>query len=384
MMKAILPPFTECKELTFGIELELQLIDLYHYNLTTEAADIIRRLENNIIYHAVKPEITQSMIEINSSVHQHYAALLAEMQLIQSSLVNTCLKTNIGITGGGTHPFQKWKKQRIFPTERFANVSEQYGFLAKQFTVFGQHIHIGCPNGDDALYLCHAFARYIPHFIALSASSPFQLGVDTSFDCSRLAAVSAFPLSGTPPWLLTWSEFNNYFNELAELEIISSMKDFYWDIRPKPEFGTVELRICDTPLTIQKAVELAAFAQALAAYLLHKRPKPMREVYLTYLVNRFRAARYGLNAQYIDPVEKKSFSLAEDIINTCKIIRPFAENLQSVQALENINKYSETRSNDAEWLRKQYTGPESLEDVVRNQTKVWMNQDHTKYEISQP
>lgn len=375
-MKAVLPPFTECKDLTLGIELELQLIDVHHYNLTMEAADLIRRLEKNIIYHSIKPEITQSMIEINSGIHHHYASLLAELQLIQSSLVDTCLKTNIGIAGGGTHPFQKWKKQRIFPTERFANVSEQYGFLAKQFTVFGQHIHIGCPSGDDALYLCHAFARYIPHFIALSASSPFQLAVDTSFDCSRLTAISAFPLSGTPPWLLTWVEFENYYNELAELGVVSSMKDFYWDIRPKPEFGTVELRICDTPLTINKAVELAAFAQALAAYLLHKRREPSREVYLTYVINRFRAARYGLKAQYIDPIEKRSFSLAEDILNTCKIIEPYAESLQSMQALERIKYYSETGLNDAEWLRNQYTGPESLDDVVRNQTKLWMHQNH--------
>ena len=369
-----LPPFTECKDLTFGIELELQLIDLRHYNLTMEAADIIRRLERNISSNSIKPEITQSMIEINSDIHHHYHSLLAELQLIQASLVSTCLKTNIGISGGGTHPFQKWKKQRIFPSERFANVSEQYGFLAKQFTVFGQHIHIGCPNGDDALYLCHAFARYIPHFIALSASSPFQLGVDTSFDCSRLTAISAFPLSGTPPWLLSWDEFTQYFNELAELEVVSSMKDFYWDIRPKPEFGTVELRICDTPLTIHKAVELAAFAQALAAYLLQERPNVIRDVYLTYLINRFRAARYGLNAQYIDPIERKTFSLAEDIINTCKMIRPFAELLQSTEALDKIEHYSKIRVNDAEWLRSQYTGPESLDDVVRNQTQLWMKQ----------
>lgn len=366
--------FQKSTALTMGVELELQLVDLHHYNLTIEAADLIRRLKMNIIHDAVKPEITQSMIEINSGVHSRHASLLAELQLIHASLVNACYKMNIGISGGGTHPFQKWKKQRIFPTERFANVSEQYGFLAKQFTVFGQHIHIGCENGDDALYLCHAFARYIPHFIALSASSPFQLSVDTSFDCSRLTAVSAFPLSGTPPWILTWSEFTTYFNELAELGVVSSMKDFYWDIRPKPEFGTVELRICDTPLTIQKAAELGAFAQALAAYLLHERPKVDRDIYLTYLINRFRATRYGLHAQFIDPAKKEAVSLADDIIKTCNKLRPFANELQSQAVLNNILKYAELRTNDATWLREQYTGPESLDDVVRNQTMLWMKQ----------
>lgn len=377
-MTTALPPFQGSSELSLGIELELQLVDLHHYNLTMEAADLLRRLKNSLIYHSIKPEITQSMIEVNSDIHLNYHSLLVEIQLIQASLISVCSKMNIGICGGGTHAFQKWKMQRIFPSERFANISEQYGFLAKQFTVFGQHIHIGCPNGDDALYLCHAFARYIPHFIALSASSPFQLSVDTSFDCSRLTAISAFPLSGTPPWLLTWSEFLNYYNELSTLGVVNSMKDFYWDIRPKPEFGTVELRICDTPLTVQKAAELAAFAQTLAAYLLHERPPLSRAIYLTYLVNRFRSARYGLHAEYIDPIKQQTFPLADDIIRTCETLQPYAEGLQSVSALESIVRYSKTRRNDATWLREQYTGPESLDDVVRNQCQLWMDSDaHT-------
>src|SRR5205085_6445713 len=148
---------------------------------------------------------------------------------------------------------QKWQDQTIYPNEHFLSLSEQYGYLAKQLTVFGQHIHIGCQTGDDALYLCHAMAYYLPQFIALSASSPYHHGINTNFDCSRLSVISAFPLSGTLPWLLSWDEFQQYFDKMYHLGVIKNMKDFYWDIRPKPEFGTVELRICDTPLTVDKA-----------------------------------------------------------------------------------------------------------------------------------
>ena len=97
------------------------------------------------------------------------------------------------------------------------------------------------------------FSRYVPHFIALAASSPFYQGVDTAFDSSRLSVVNAFPLSGTMPWARDWEEFNAYYDRMHGLGIVQSMKDFYWDMRPKPEYGTVEIRVCDTPLTVDRA-----------------------------------------------------------------------------------------------------------------------------------
>lgn len=366
-----LTAFTESNCLTMGIELELQLLNLQHYDLAMEAQDFLRRVSDISHPGEIKPEITQAMIEINSSVHKNFDTLLQELETIRNVLVEQACQAHIGICGGGAHSFQKWREQRIFQTERFASISEQYGYLAKQFTVFGQHIHIACPNGDDALYICHALARYIPHFIALSASSPFHQGVDTSFDCSRLTIISAFPLSGTPPWLLKWSEFEDYFEKMEKLELVTSIKDFYWDVRPKPEFGTVELRICDTPLTIKKAAELAAFAQALVCYLLEHRPVISREIYLSYFINRFRAARYGLEAVLIDPVQHTHLQLADDIIKTCSELEPYATRLGSVNALNQIKFYANTRKNDAFLLRQQYARLQSLNDTVRKQAKFW-------------
>lgn len=366
-----LEKFRQSEPLTIGIELELQLVDLHHFNLVMEAEDFLRRLSESIHTGAIKPEITQSMIELNSSVHSSYPSLLSEVENLKNILVEKADQTHIGICGGGTHPFQKWRKQRIFQTERFASFSEQYGYLAKQFTIFGQHIHIGCANADDALYLCHAMARYIPQFIALSAASPFHQDVDTAFDCSRLTVISAFPLSGTPPWILSWAEFETYFEKIVNLGIITSMKDFYWDIRPKPEFGTIELRICDTPLTVKKAVQLAAYAQALACWLLDKRPTLSRDIYLTYLVNRFRAARYGLEAILIDPIQQTTVPIADDIINTCDQLKSYATKLGSQDAFEQIRGMATERKNDATWLRQRYANLQSLNDVVRSQTEIW-------------
>lgn len=366
-----LPAFTENNSFTMGIELELQLVDLQNFNLAMEAKDFLRRVSEISHPGKIIPEITQSMIELNSSIHTSYTSLITELRALRNILAEQAHQTHIGICGGGTHPFQQWKQQRIFPTDRFASVSEQYGYLAKQFTVFGQHIHIGCPNGDDAMYLCHAFARYLPQFIALSSASPFQQGVDTSFDCSRLAVISAFPLSGTPPWLLSWTDFAKYFDKMLDLGVVKSIKDFYWDIRPKPEYGTIELRICDTPLTVGKAAELGAYAQMLAIWLLDKRPSLSKEIYSTYLINRFRAARYGLEGILTDPIHCTQTPLTEDIAYTCEQLEPYAKQLDCQQALQQIITAANERENGASWLRKRYADYHSLSDTVRSQTELW-------------
>lgn len=368
-------PFKNHSYLTMGLELELQLVNLDDFNLAMEAEDFLRRLsEKANLSVDVKPEITQSMIEINSSIHKSHTSLWEELKQVRQAMAEEAQSSHLGICGGGTHPFQKWKEQRIYKKERFANIADQYGFLAKQFTIFGQHIHIACPNGDDALYLCHAMARYIPQFIVLAAASPFNQGVDTSFDCSRLANISAFPLSGTPPWILKWDEFTEYFSKMSMLGIASSMKDFYWDIRPKPEFGTVEIRVCDTPLTIKKAMQLTVYAQMLVGFLLDNRPVLSRDIYLTYLMNRFRAARYGFDAIMIDPIQNEHKSIVEDILQTASQLNEYATQYNSSDILGQICESVSNRDNGAQLLRKSYQKLHSLNDVVRLQTEIWMNE----------
>lgn len=363
--------FKANQSLTIGVELELQLVDLQNFNLAMESKDLMRRLSEVSHTGEIKPEITQAMIEINSSIHSSYHSLLNELHQLRDVITEQAYQTHLGVCGGGAHPFQKWAEQRIFPSERFASLSEQYGYLAKQFTVFGQHIHIACANGDDAIYLCHAFSRYLPHFIALSAASPFQQGVDTSFNCSRLAVISAFPLSGTPPWVVNWGEFTDYYQKMLRLNIIKSIKDFYWDIRPKPEYGTVEIRISDTPLTVDKAAQLAAYAQMLARYLLMQRPVLSKDIYLAYFTNRFRAARYGFDAELIDPLQEIHTPIGEDILLTCRQLECHAAVLKCSNVLEAIRSSIYNRENGANWLRSCYKKMHSLSDVVRAQVELW-------------
>ncbi|MFZ6745383.1 YbdK family carboxylate-amine ligase [Undibacterium sp. JH2W] len=362
-----LPDFTNSAALSVGVELELQLVSLSDFDLTAASPDLLHLLAKRPFPGNVTPEITQSMIEICTDVHTTHLDILHQLQEIRDTLVHAADRLNIGICGGGTHPFQKWTDRKIFSKPRFEQVSALYGYLAKQFTIFGQHVHIGCTSGDDALFLLHSLNRYVPHFIALSASSPYVQGGDTLFNSARLNSVYAFPLSGRAPFLLNWDEFSNvYFSKMEKTGVVKSMKDFYWDIRPKPEYGTIELRVCDTPLNVERAAALAAYLQVLCAYLLEKREAPPAEDdYLVYNYNRFQACRFGFDGVTVHPQTYEKTLLREDILASLSKLKPHAESLGAQSALSHLSEVART-GNDALYLRQQYQESGSPEGMVHS------------------
>jgi len=219
--------------------------------------------------------------------------------------------------------------------------------------------------GDDALFLLHSLSRYVPHFIALAASSPFVQGKDTLFNSARLNSVFAFPLSGRAPFTLDWSEFESaYFARMEQTGIVKSMKDFYWDIRPKPEYGTIELRVCDTPLTVDRAAALAGYLQALSRCLLERsEAAPSEHDYLVYNYNRFQACRFGLDGTVVHPKTYETISLREDILATLRRLQGHAEATGGLAALEHLYQTTHEGS-DASYLRQQYKERGSPEGMV--------------------
>jgi glutamate---cysteine ligase / carboxylate-amine ligase len=362
---APLGPFAASDLLTMGVELELQLVSLSDFDLVPASPDMLELLGRAPFPGNVTPEITESMIEINSSVHTHHGALLAQLRTIRDTLLAAGDRLNVGVCGGGTHPFQQWSQRRIYDKPRFREVSQLYGYLAKQFTVFGQHVHIGCRSGDEALFLLHALNRYVPHFIALSGSSPFLQGADTSFQSARLNSVFAFPLSGRAPFLLGWDAFRkDYFARMAGTGIVRSMKDFYWDLRPKPEYGTIELRVCDTPLSVERAAALACYLQALCRYLLAgSEPAPREDDYLVYNYNRFQACRFGLDGTLVHPQSHEQVVLRADILATLDRLAPHAQALDSTDALARLRREA-LGEGDAGYLRGVYAATGGREAIV--------------------
>jgi len=367
--------FRDSERASVGIELELQLVRRLDGDLARDAGELLARLEARKLPGAVKPEITESMIELNTSVHERYSSLREELELMRDAVVKEAQMLNLRISGGGSHPFHNWVERRVVQTERFRTLWARYGYLAKQFTVFGQHVHIGCRNADEAVFLVHMLTRYVPHFIALSAASPFSQGEDTSFMSSRLNAVNAFPLAGHMPFVQDWDEFIAYYRKMRAFGIVHSMKDFYWDIRPKPEYGTIEIRVFDTPLTVGRAALLAAYAQAIAAYHLAERPhEPARAVYLVNNFNRFEAARFGYRGEMVDPYAARRKTIGEDILDTIALVAPHAAGFEATDALGELAENVRQDYTDAAWLRERHKASGTLADVAREAAQRWAAQ----------
>lgn len=372
--------FKSSAQASIGVELEIQLVNPVTYDLISRAKDLMRNISASPYQTRIKPEITQSMIEINSSIHTSPYSMYDEFLELQSFLLAKADKIGICFCGGGNHPFEKWISGKIFPTKRFKNLSRQYRYLSKHATVFGQHIHVGCTSGDDAIYLTHAMARYAPQLIALSASSPFYQGIDTGYNSTRATVFSAFPTSGVIPYLANWKEFTEYFYKMKNFGIIASMKDIYWDIRPKPEYGTVEIRVCDMPLTIEKAVQIAAFTQALAVYLLRERPiKLSHDLYFLYSYNRFQACRYGFLGNFIDPQTHEHCMIADDIMSTMSSIEKYIHELNNMSFIEPLINDVLKKHNDSVTLRHILKQVRSLPKLVKEQCLIW-NRTRSSYE----
>ena len=364
--------FGKSQALSLGVELELQLVNTVDYDLTSAAPDLLELLSRKPFPGTVTPEVTQSMIEIATGIQTTHAPLLAELRGMRDTLTAACDRLNIDIAGGGTHPFQRWSEQRVFEKPRYQQLSQLYGYLAKQFTVFGQHVHIGCESGDEAVRLIHLMSEHIPAFVALSAASPFYQDRDTRFASSRLTTINAFPLSGTMPFVTTWVQFSEYYEQMRTLGVIESMKDFYWDIRPKPEFGTIELRVCDTPLTVEKAAALAAYAQTLALAMRRDPSRvPVENIYAAYRHNRFNAARYGLSGEWIDVKTGDRCAIGQMICRTIDGLADEADALGTRAPLDALYRSASSRLNDADTLRAIHVETQSFSDVAHRQADLW-------------
>lgn len=368
--------FSPSKNLTLGAEIELQLLDPHTGDLTPKINLFLERIKQANYQGEIKPEVTHSMLEIASNIHNSASSLEKELRQLNRFLIGEAKKIGIHISGGGTHPFHSWQERAI--STDYDKVYKKYDYLIKKFTVFGQHIHIGCDNPDNAVYLIHAFSRYIPHLIALSASSPFHDGVETAYHSTRLHLVDAFPLSGHFPLVKSWVEFCDYLNKLQKLNIVEQVRNFYWDIRLRPEFGTLEIRICDTPLTLKQVAALSAYCQTLALYFLEERPIAINdELYLAYASNRFQASRYGYKGKISVSDKPSPILIADDILQTIEKLSPYAKYLGNEGYFNQIKKNVARKNNDAIKIKRAFKNlKQNMVELTNFQSQLWMHKNN--------
>jgi carboxylate-amine ligase len=286
--------------MSLGVEAELQLIDRATLALTPAAPRVFERVGAT---SALKPEIFCSMVEIASGVCNDVSQVRRDFDAAIAQLRAACCELGVVVAGGGAHPFSRYRDRVPYPRERYTSVLDQKQWIARRLAIFGLHIHLGMRDGDHAVHMMNALLPYTPHLLALSAASPFWEGADTGLADARITVFESMPTAGVPPTFSGWADFEQVYDALVSTESIRSIKDLWWDIRPQPQLGTLELRICDTPHTLSEIMAVVAFAHCLAIWLddggRADARTPPRPVALWVRQNKWRVARHGLDAKIV-------------------------------------------------------------------------------------
>lgn len=323
-----------------GVEVEIQLIDHDTKNLSAAAVPLLEEAAS-VPGLTLKAELTQAMAEINTeicvTIREAGESLARQLGLVRE----LADKRNVAIAVSGTHPFQDWRERRIFPDPRHLDILEKYQWLARRWNTYGLHVHVGVSSGDRAVHILNALISYIPHLLALSASSPYWGGTDTGLMSCRAAVLESFPTGGLPYYLPDWKGFEKYFETLVGTGAIKSIKDIYWDIRPHFDFGTIEVRVCDGLPNLRDTLALAAMVHCLVVWIddQYKKGRSQKVSMQGYWLapeNKWQAVRYGLEGIFIAPETGERRVLREEIERVLEVLAPVAESLECAQELADV------------------------------------------------
>lgn len=315
--------FTPSSSLSLGVELELQLIDPKTFDLTPRSIELLKEIGE---HPYIVPEVMQSMIEIKTDICQNVQE--AELQLHDHLKIIKKASHKLGLffACAGTHPTAKHWERKIYPLPRYQDLIDRNQFISRRLIIFGMHVHIGVKNGQQCIDLMNEFLYELPIFLALSASSPFWEGIDTGLASSRVTIFEAIPTGGHPCQMKSWEDFENLIHVLIKAKSIKSYKDIWWDLRPSPHYGTLEIRICDGMPTLRENMANVALIHCLAAYYVDQHDKNIkRKIIPDWMVreNKWRASRHGVEADLVTSIDGESRSLKEITLELIEKLKPY-------------------------------------------------------------
>ena len=290
------------KDLTIGVEEEFQIID----PKTRELCSYITQMVNasGVMSDVeLKPELHQSVVEVGTSICNDIHEV--REQVIRNRREAAKVAQNLGMRIGAasTHPFSHWAEQEISRGARYRSIVEEYQEVILANLIFGLHVHIGIMDREEALAVYNSARYFLPHLLALSTSSPFIENRNTGLKSARSQTFKRLPRTDIPEAFSSYQEFLSYVDLLVKTGCIDDGRRIWWDIRLHPNFSTLEFRVFDLPMRVDETIALAAFTQAIVAYLikLHRDNQSWR-IYRSSLIqeNKWRALRYGIDASLID------------------------------------------------------------------------------------
>jgi carboxylate-amine ligase len=324
---------------TLGVEWEVQLIDAETRLLRQEAAAVLaglHGLQESGEHPKMRYELMQSTIEVVTGICGTVAEAKADLAVTMKELQRSAEPLGIVLAGAGTHPMSDWRDAKMAPSQRYSELVEQIQWPARKLQTYAAHVHVGLRDAGRAMPIINALASYLPHFLGLTASSPFWSGHDTGLASCRSVVFGALPNTGPPPGLPDWRCFEEYMGIQLRAGTIRTIKEVWWDVRPHPDFGTVELRISDAVPTFREIGMVAALAQCLVQLFDSQLDRgyqlPSRSPWINR-DNKWRATRYGLDATIITDDAGATAPLRDEIYELLRDLEPVAWRLGCAEEL---------------------------------------------------
>lgn len=350
---------------TLGIEEEYQIIHPETRELTSHKQEIVKIAQREL-GDVAKAEMHEAVVEAVTDVCEDIHDAKRQLFSLRKSIGEIAQGLGLRIAAAGTHPFSAWQKQLITPNPRYDEIISELQDAARSNLIFGLHVHVGIPDREMALHLANSIRYFLPHIFALSTNSPFWEGRNTGFMSYRTKIFDKFPRTGIPGYFDSIAEYDNYINLLIKTNCIDNAKKIWWDVRAHPFYPTIEIRICDIPLTAQETISIAALIQAIVAKLHKLRAANLNfRNYKRALINenKWRASRYGIGGKMIDFGKNIQVDTKILIVQLLDFVDDVLDDLGSREEIAYIHTILE-KGTGAERQLKVYEKTNSLEKVV--------------------
>jgi glutamate---cysteine ligase / carboxylate-amine ligase len=353
-------------QFTIGVEEEFQIVHPESRQLRQRAAGVLHRAQESV-GDEVTNELYLSQIEIGTPVCASLAEVRAELVRLRKAVVDAANRVGCRIGAAGTHPFSDWHDQTLTPKDRYAALLGDFQQLTREQIIFGCHVHVGIKDKDEAIRVMNRARPWLATILALSANSPFWMGLDTGYSSYRSELFGRFPTAGLPMELASRAEFDSVVDALVSTETIIDASRIYWDIRPSMRFDTLEFRVADVCQSVDEAVAIAGLCRgvALACHDAPRLDAPEHRIRPELLrASKWRAARFGLDGELIDPWGRKTVPASRMVEALLAFVRPALESLNEWDEVSTIVREIVKRGNGATRQRRAYQIAGRFEDVV--------------------
>lgn len=331
------------EQFTLGIEEEFQIVDPQTRELRSYVSQMLDD-GKMLLQENIKPEMHRSVVEVGTGICKDIKEARQSVSALRRGIAQIAAKNGLRIVAAGTHPFSDWRMQEITEHERYKNIIDEMGDVARANLIFGLHVHVGIEDRETTIALCNQMRYFLPHILALSTSSPFWLGRRSGLKSTRAVIFRRFPRTGIPDYFASWADFEDFVQTLVKTNCIDNGKKIWWDIRPHAFFNTLEVRICDLPTHLDTTIALAALIQATVCklWMLHKNNMSFR-IYRPTLIeeNKWRAARYGIEGKLIDFGKQKEVPFRDLVYEYIRFVDEAVDELDSREEINYLYRILE-------------------------------------------